>query len=355
MSTNPKNSTASQDGGSENLSPAMAKMFNDAVEANQGFVEPDEPSENQEQPETKDVPEEKPDEPEAPEPNGDEDADDPSVSDETPEETEGDEPDDTPDETPDEDADVPTERPTRYIPVNKYQSEKKEWKAKNQELEAEIEKLRSVTPDSVEETDLVADLAEKYDMNEAQVRDLVDVIQKKTGLTDEDRAALQSFRQQQQQQILDAQDTEYFEKEFSSIALPALKKKYPNATEAQLNSAKNLLDEISHSEEYHKSKMEHILKLEDETIASVFGGPEAKRPATRTSETSRTTSHVEKPLSASDIKSPKDFGRLLAQPKEKRYEILSELNPVLYTEYLRYEGASEQGVTVNRGGRDLRL
>lgn len=104
-------------------------------------------------------------------------------------------------------------------------------------------------------------LAEELNASPDQINKLLQVfekrIQKQIGtqsLTPELQEVLDSVREQKRV----ADEVAHFNKEWDSI-LPDLRKQYPNASESQLALAKEEMDKLSHSKEFHKYPLDYIV------------------------------------------------------------------------------------------------
>ena len=340
MATNQNQSSGTPAVEEQNLTPDMERMFQESQKAMDGFMDLDE---NQTPTEPEPSEPETPAEPEpAPEPEPEPQAD------TTPEVSE-------PAQPAEEDSTPAPERPVRYIPMDKWKDTKAKWEQREQDLLNQLEEAKQAQPPQATEQDLVKQFAEEHDLNEDQVRGLVNIVNQTSGLSDTDKELLQSLRQQQLDADLDAKDQQYFEQEFNDVALPALKSVYPNATDSQLKAAKDFIDEVSHSEEFHTMKMQHIIQLNTDKIGALFGSDGTPSAPVRTSEAARSTSHRQAPLSVSDIKGIKDFPKIMSLDPAQKQKLISELPPLLYNDYAMWEGQAGQQLEVKRDNRMVRV
>ena len=144
------------------------------------------------------------------------------------------------------------------------------------DLKAEMSKTKpnEVTTENLEEE--VKKLAAELQFDEAKTRRIIEVARKGIEpLTADDKKLLEEYRADKEaRQAKDAEreQDEIFTTEWNEV-LPSIKTQYPNATDEQLQSAKDALDELSHSEKYHEMDMDYILFKEKESLGKILFSP----------------------------------------------------------------------------------
>lgn len=195
-----------------------------------------------------------------------------SEEDDTEEEDEGDEEDEAEEEADDKapKSRVKTnKRPERLVPYSLVKDLRKDLDA----LTETIGKLKTdkegKTEDEIDEIDKEAealaqelgDIDGTYGPKDIAkiLRKAVELARKKTGgeIPDDLKERLKILDKVEEQHQTDA-EAAYFDKEWGSV-LPALKKEYPNAGEAEIAEAKKLLDKYAHTKEYHKYDLDYII------------------------------------------------------------------------------------------------
>jgi hypothetical protein len=151
-----------------------------------------------------------------------------------------------------------------------------EFDKKLEEMKAEMSKTKpnEVTTENLEEE--VKKLAAELQFDEAKTRRIIEVARKGIEpLTADDKKLLEEYRADKEaRQAKDAEreQDEIFNTEWNEV-LPSIKTQYPNATDEQLQSAKDALDELSHSEKYHEMDMDYILFKEKESLGKILFSP----------------------------------------------------------------------------------
>lgn len=263
-------------------------------------------------------------------------------------------------------AEHPT-RPVKYIPLDKYQAEKaetqKEITARDErikELEALVNKPAGNTTADIDT--FVTKFAEKYAIDEEDVRGLVDVA--KAGAVPKDLAeTLNKITQDNAQKaVSDAllKDIEFFEKEWSGLE-PTLKAEFPNATPEQLKAAKDALNTFGHTDEFVNKELDYVLYKKKGEIAALFGGapadptPPGPKPR-KTVESGRPTGN-QGVLTAADFKDKKTFDEFNDMEPSQVNQIIKDMDLKTYQRFTAWASEKEtaKGLVVNRKGQQVRL
>jgi hypothetical protein len=79
----------------------------------------------------------------------------------------------------------------------------------------------------------------------------------KNDLPEDVKEKMKALDQLQEKMRIEEEAT-HFDKEWNSI-LPTLQKQYPNASASELAEAKKVMDELSHSKDFHKYELDYVL------------------------------------------------------------------------------------------------
>lgn len=281
----------------------------------------------------------------------DDDADDSDIDDDKDEDEEdddesGDTEDDDDDEKGQKSRKSDQKRPTRFIPVKKYNEEKREYKKRIADLEALVESGTKSKDGKVSAKSIDA-YAEKYGLERESVLEIMDII--KTDLMGEiDFDSIKKAQKIAEQR----EEIEVFEKEYKGL-LPALKEKYPEATDAQLEKAKKRLDELGHSEWGHKYDLDYIFFKKQDDFDAIF---KQTQKGTRTVETARGGDRNIQTLTAKSFVGKSDFSELKALATEERDAIVKAMDPQTFYDWAKWdEYNAQQGIEVRRGGEKVSL
>ena len=155
---------------------------------------------------------------------------------------------------------------------------------KLEKLKEEMSKSKpNETKSEVLEEDVKA-LAKELDFDEAKTKRIIEVARKGLELSAEDKQALEEFKNFKTERE-EKQQEEIFNEEWNTLPI---KDQFPNASKEQLDKAKEIMDELSHSEKYHKMDMDYILFKEREKFNEALFSPRMK-----TFESGRLTSKDE--------------------------------------------------------------
>lgn len=158
-----------------------------------------------------------------------------------------------------------------------------DYDKKLEELKAEYFKDRpneTVTTNIEEE---IAKLAEEKEIDPEVLKRIIDVARKGVETSPEDKALLEQVKVMQAERE-ETEQQRIFETEFNTV-LPTLKSEFPNASDEQMTKAKEMLDELSHTEKYHDKDMDYVVFKEKSEISKILFSPkkatfESARPVT---------------------------------------------------------------------------
>lgn len=259
-----------------------------------------------------------------------------------PEEKPEDKPADPPkDETP------PT-RPERYIPVGKYQDERKQWTEKNAALEAEIAKLRTAqdtatTPAQVTAAeDKIAAWAEKRGMDYEAAKELIDIAREGMGIPKETLAAVQAVETQRREQESQAK----FSNEFTTGVVPLIREAFPEASEQQIAEAKKLMDELAHTQALAQTPLAYIFHGNRTDFAELF----TDKPGFERSKPTSSTA-----IKGAHFKGKKDFAAVMALDEDDQARVVSEMDTNTRWDYYDYVEKQDNKLEVKREGRTIKL
>lgn len=162
----------------------------------------------------------------------------------------------------------------------------KDFDDKFEKLKQEMSKEKPNEITTQETEDDIAKLAEELDFDPEKTRRIIEVARKGVKTLSEDDEALlaevKTMREERQKFLEDTEQKEIFEAEWKQ-AFPELRKQFPNATEEQIQKAKDELDELAHSEKYHDKDIDYILFKEKDAIGKTLFSPkqatfESSRP-----------------------------------------------------------------------------
>ena len=263
----------------------------------------------------------------------------------------------------DEDADDedPTpRRPERYIPIAKYTSEKKQWKeseaAKDARI-AELEKLAAQGQNASHDA-AVKKYAEKHGVTEDEAREEVKELQTILGIEPGEKKPANTTEKpeldEEQKQILEKAEQTLAEKaydqEFSSAAVPEIKKHFPDATPEQLKEAKTELEKISCTKEFIDKSLDYVVFKSLSGLQSIF------KSTPQSPESQRQGANRDTPkLRSDDFKDGKTaFSKLSELPAEEQSKIIEGMDIPTYERYVRYL-EDNTPLEINRGGRRVRF
>ena len=234
---------------------------------------------------------------------------------------EEDEDDDSEDEDDDEDDDdSSTSGRQRTVPYSKLKTERGKRKALEgqiADINETIAELRSDKSGKSKEEELSAiqeaakEIGEELNLDskglEKVLSKAVELAKKEYGdeLPKDLEEKLKLLDEIKEQNLL-VKEEAHFDKEWTGI-VPALKKKYPNATDAMLTEAKQLMDDLSHGKKHHKHDLDYILFKNPKKFATILkAAPKNKSGETgkRVKEDAEETSGEEKTLTPIENMTP---------------------------------------------------
>lgn len=261
---------------------------------------------------------------------------------------------------------VPRDRPKKYIPLSQYQSEKAETKATIDGLNKKIEELQNLKdlsnkPDTTANADKLKEFkekfAEKYGYDAEDVDELISLVTPNVAVPEE----VVTFMKKQQETQLQQAIVESFNKEFNAF-VPSLKDMFPSATPEQIDEAKKLIDQASHTEAYKDKELDYVafkIKGDLEKVFVKSGDPSTEvktvpNTGRHVADTSRMGNSNPTALSAESFKGKTSFEELNTMDPDVRAKLINEFDSKTYHNFVQWAG-QDKGLEVNRGGRKIRL
>lgn len=255
-------------------------------------------------------------------------------------------------------------RPVRYIPIDKYQDDKKAWEKTDAELAtanariAELESLSEKVTGAPKTEEAIKNFSEKYAMEENDVRDLLSAVRSGSELPEGTLETLQSLQLEKAAQ----KEAEYFNTEWSPLEA-SLKVRFPNASPEQLKQAREKVNELAHTEKFIDKDLDYVLYKNNADVETLLG--EATPPVVETDPTKvpRRTAESSRPagtrstLSAADFKDRTDFTDFNTMDPGEVKAIIKDMDPKTYRAYVAFASSQEGqgGVTVMRNGQKVVL
>ena len=272
---------------------------------------------------------------------------------------------------------LPKDKP--HIPVKKYTDEKRAWKEEKAKLEkqalelqqqleekdtkiAEFTALTEKKPE-VEGTKAydaeVKKFADKYSMDEEDVKGLLDAISKnqkpQTEVLDANTKKL--LEDLQLNQIKTA-----FDDEFKAEAIPVINEMYPDATPEQIEKIKAALDKESHLPANANKELGYLLFINKKSYAEFVKKDDKDGKVEKVTKKGMETSRRivgDKPgegLTAKDFVGGKtDFSVLNDLDPTQANKIVSGFDVDTYEAWKSHVSSTQEGVTVNRNGKKIIL
>ena len=260
---------------------------------------------------------------------------------------------------------VPRDRPKKYIPLSQYQAEKAEHKNQIDELNKKITDLQNLKdlsnkPDTNANADKLKEFkekfAEKYGYDPEDVEELLNLARSSVAVPEE----VVNFMKEQQNTQLQKQIAENFNKEFNAF-MPSLKDMFPNATPEQIDEAKKLIDQASHTEAYRDKELDYVafkIKGDLEKVFVTATPPSTETPppqkGTRVADSGRMGNSNPTAITAESFKGKTSFEELNTMDPEVRSKLINDFDAKTYHAFVQWAG-QDKGVEVNRGGRRIRL
>lgn len=260
------------------------------------------------------------------------------------------------------------QRPEKYIPLPKYLDEKKDWEREKQRLEDNIKELTNIANqgESDKKDEAKKAIAEAVGVDVAVVDQILDLAKANT-LSPE---ALQKI-ERAGAIAEEAQIQAEFTVEYDNVAKPTLLKLFPDAKPEQLQKARDFLDVVSHTKEFHDKPMTKVIEDNQSELSKLFvvEQPKVEKEPDPTPTGGKTMEHGRQgagsviSLSPSDFESKNgesvDFAPLLELNKtdpEAANKIVKGLSNKAYTKFVYYLGNQENnGIQVTRDGKKVNL
>lgn len=258
-------------------------------------------------------------------------------------------------------------RQVRYIPIDKYQDDKKKWETTEQalaEANARIAELENGNrPAGAQKKDkeaIIKNFAERYAMEEDDVKELLSLQDAGESIPPE----LVETMQVMQREKADREEAEYFNKEWTPIE-NKLRAKYPGATPEQLKQARDTIDKLAHTEAFIDKELGYVVYQNDTDISKIFtteANPNDNKtpnpdPAPRRSVESSRPAGSKSTLTAADFRDKTDFSEFTAMEQSEVKSIIKDMDPKTYRNYIAWETqrTNNGGLTVTRNGQKVVL
>lgn len=254
-------------------------------------------------------------------------------------------------------------RPEAYIPMPKYLSEKQE----NDRILAEKDAQIADALKKVEELQAIAN-QKGGDQKDEDIENFM----AETGF---DRATVDGFLKLAEKKLLkperleaikkaemivtETEIEEQFNAEFSKFGEPELKKRYPNITEAGLEKAKKLLDQVSHTADFSKSPLDFIIYKHSEAIEKLIADDSKKDDVPQTKKTIESNhpgnGKNTNVLTAKDFEGQTDFSALNDMEPSERSQLIKSFPTKTYENFVAWTGQQDKGIEVMRNGQKVML
>lgn len=267
-------------------------------------------------------------------------------------------------------ADVPPVTPARpeaYIPLPKYHSEKKDWETKNSNLAQQLadanKKVEDLTTIAGQKdgADKDADIEEfmaTTGFDRETVEGFLTLAEKRLSkgesMSPEEREAVTKATAI----VAEAEIEVAFNKEFSDVGEPAIKKLFPTAAPEKLALAKDHLDKLAHTAENKDKPLDFLVFKAQEELAKIFAEetPAPEPQTKKTVEPTRMGNGRQTTLTAADFKADDaDFALLGELDQSTRSEIIKNFDARTYAKFISYAKNESAGVEVMREGRRVVL
>jgi len=249
------------------------------------------------------------------------------------------------------------ERPQRYIPMPKYQEEKKAWKQNKEELttakerisqlEKELESAAKPKEDTKKSDDKIKSFAEKHKMDEEAARDLIDIA--RDGSVNKDvLKQIDDFTKKVKEQ----EELASFSNEWSTVS-SQIKEKYPDATKEQITKAKKTMDELAHTQKYHQTTLDYILFKENSVFDEMLGAEDSSAGIESSRIGGKPNSSIVsfKPLKDGSY----NFDKLHRMDEgENKTKVVNGLDDTAFMAYVN-DLEKQDGIEVGRNGRKIIL
>lgn len=256
------------------------------------------------------------------------------------------------------------ERQTKYVPVSKYTTEKKEWAETIKEKEKIIADLKTSLENKQTDPkagdDEIKNFADTYGINEEGISKLTAIIESKI-LPAEKRELLDALIVNS----MDQEEAALFHKEFE-LSTPTLTKTFGELPAEKLAEVEKYLDEVAHTQEFADKKLGYVIFEHQDEIKKIIGGeaPKDDKPKVdpktpdkpqRSMEPGKIGQGKPNALKAADFKDKTDFSELEAMDPDERQKLVKEMDNPTYQRLITYLGNPNKGTEVMRNGRKVLL
>ena len=146
------------------------------------------------------------------------------------------------------------------------------------DFDAKLEKLREENgkkaPEEKTTDDLEADieaLSKELDFDKDKTRKLIEVARKGLEMSPADKEMLETLKARDEER----EQQDIFNSEWSSLT-KTLKAQFPNATDEQIQVAKEQMEELAFTENYHEKELDYVLFKEKAIFDKILFSPKQK-------------------------------------------------------------------------------
>lgn len=231
-----------------------------------------------------------------------------------------------------------SKRPEKYIPVEKYTSEKRKWKQQLDEKDKALQKLKDGDVSDISNIDTeksIQDYAEKTGIDVDSVRELVNVVKGSLGV---DPETIKEIKETSQKLAFEA-DRKAFNNEFESDILPAIKSKYPDVPQSVIDEVRDDLDKLSHTPTLKSTPLKYIFAGESDRYSKILGVKMQK--SAETGAPKKTTGAI-------------SFAEISQLPEADKSRAIKNMTAEQYEKYIAWTIDNEgSGSIVTRDGKRI--
>lgn len=151
-----------------------------------------------------------------------------------------------------------------------------DYDAKLEKLREEVGKAKPSETATTNLEDDVKELAAKLEFDEEKTKAIIEVARKGLEpLSKEDKELLEEYKKDRvtrEDDRVQKEQEEIFDTDWKSV-LPDIKKAYPNASDEQIEAARQKMDELSHTDKYNLVDLDYILFKEKDTFTKTLFSP----------------------------------------------------------------------------------
>lgn len=267
---------------------------------------------------------------------------------------------------PEDDPTKKVKRPNVYIPLKKFHDEKRIWEknAKTAEERAqkaearivELEQISNQNDGAKKDEDIEAFMAESG-FERSTVEGLLKLAEKRL-LKPEQIKAIEIAASTVAESEIEAA----FTQEFVKVGEPDLKKRFTNAKPEQIAKAKEFLDKVAHTDEFHDKPLDFVIYKNLEEIEKFFTDETAEKKDEpllnkKTVEASRLGNGKMSTLTAKDFEEKNDFSALNEMDQAERSALIKSFPTKTYENFKVWVSAQDanKGVEVMRDGKKVML